>query len=303
MKYIYYPLLLFTLSSCFKEKKVIYPSQIQNETYNSISSIINKDFLLDSAVMYFEKQATGLKYYYTHFDSIQKKSVLDPFYGAVIPFDSILQNKTSWKFLPGFKFQLNDGITYNYEPYRNINRIYGLENGSARPIEILHSEKNALVVRVFESFVTMNKEDYRFYNVLHFKEKGDSTKSTVFPSEFNASYNGTLPLPTLPSNELIGSRWVIYKVVKNFNTFNCSDTLTFKSRTDYTLNNGAVRNYTLQYITGTGMYSFSIYYCYTLGGSYSGQILPTFIKDGQINGLTMKNLYNDEKIIVWMKQI
>jgi hypothetical protein len=122
-------------------------------------------------------------------------------------------------------------------------------------------------------------------------------------SEFNASYNGTLPLPTLPSNDLTGTRWVIYKVIKNLNTVNCSDTLSFKSRTYYTLNNGAIRNYNLQYISGTGMYSFTIYYCYTLGGNYSGQILSTFIQDGQINALTMKNLYTNEKIIVWMKKI
>lgn len=301
-------ILLFLLPllviSCFKEKKVVYPAQVQNTIYTSIESTIGKEYILDSAVFYMESQRNGSKIYYNHFDTIQKKSVLDPFYGAVIPFDSLVQNQTKWKFLPNYKFQLNDSLIYNYQQINNVFRIYGLENGSARPIEFLHALENTLVVKVFESYTTINNEDYRFYSVLHFQELGNSSKSTVYASEFNAANLGTLPLSTsIQSNDLTGTRWVIYKYVKNLSTITCSDTINFKTKTYYTYNNNAVRNYNLQYISGTGMYSLNLYDCYTLGGSYSGQLLSTFIKDGQINALTMKNLYNSDKVIVWLKKI
>jgi len=305
MKNIFILILLSQfIISCNKEKKVVYPAQVQTSTYSSVVSTIGKEYVLDSAVIYFENQSNGAKIYYNHFDTIQKKSVLDPFYGAVIPFDSLLQGMTKWKFLPNYKFQLNDSLVYNFEQINNVFRVYGLENGSARPIEFLHALENTLVVKVFESYTTINNVDYRFYNVLHFKEKGNPIKSQVYASEFGASFNGTLPLPTtIQSNDLTGTRWVIYKYVKNLSTITCSDTLNFKTKTYYTYNNNAVRNYNLQYISGTGMFSLNLYDCYTLGGSYSGQLLSTFIKDGQINALTMKNLYNSDKVIVWLKKI
>lgn len=295
-------LMLVLLTSCTKEKE-IYPEVIQKQNSISFTNLIGKEYLLDSGVVYFENQATGSKKYYTHFDTYQLKSVLDPFYGAVIPFDSLIRNKTKWKFLPGYQFQLNDSLVYKYQPYMNINRVYGLENGSSRPIEILHLDENSLVVKVFESFVTMNQVDYRFYSVLQFRQMGTNTKKMLYQSEYNAPFSGTLPLPKQVLNDLTGTRWVIYKYVKKLSTITCSDTLFFKTKKDYTLNNSAVRPYSLQYILGTGMYSFSLYYCYTLGGSYVGQILPSFIQDGQINALTMNNLYTTDQVTVWMKKI
>lgn len=296
--------LLTIMTSCFKEKKVTYPPQIQSTTYTALESVIGKEYLLDSAVIYFENQSTGAKIYYNHFDSIQKKSVLDPLYGAVIPFDSIHVDKTKWKFLPNKQFQLNDTLIYKYENFNNAFRVYGLENGSARPIELLHALDNTLVVKVLVSFTTINNIDYRFYNILHFKEIGNPNSSYVYASEFGSSFNGTLPLPTsVQSNDLTGTRWVIYKYVKNLSTITCNDTLYFKTKTYYTYNNNAVRKYNLQYISGTGMYSLNIYDCYTLGGSYSGQVLSTFIQDGQINALTINNIYNSDKVIVWIKKI
>ena len=295
-------LAVISLFSC-KKQKIPYPEKVQETTSLSMDKVYGHEYILESGIIYFENYSNGSLTYYNHFDSLKLTSVLDPFYGAVIPFDSLKKNSTKWRFDSGV-FTLNDSLHYQLEESMIGIKVFGLENGSARPIQLLRSTSNSLDVKLFESQTTINNVDYRFYSQLHFRKVGSTSNDATYPINFGATYNGIVQVsPTIPSSNLVGTSWVVTKYVTNLSTINLSDTLHFKTKSTYTLNGNAVRNYTLQYITSTGLYSLTLYDCYTFGGSYSGLVLHQFISDGQVNSLSMKNLYNQQTILVWMKKI
>ncbi len=290
------------LISC-KKQKIPFPDKIQETNSVSMDNVYGNEYILESGVIYFENYSNGNTTYYSHFDSLKLTSVLDPFYGAVVPFDSLKKNGTKWRFDSGV-FTLNDTLHYQLEETLLGVKVFGLENGSARPIQLLRSTSNSLDVQVFESKTTIKNVDYRFYSHLHFRKVGSTTSDAAYPLNFGAAYNGVVPIsPTIPSNNLIGTRWVVTKYVTNLSTFSPNDTLFFKTNTTYYVNSNAFRNYSLQYITSSGMYSLTLYDWSTVGGSYAGQVVHQFIADGQVNSLSMKNLYNQQTILVWMKKI
>ena len=295
-------LAVISLFSC-KKQKIPYPEKVQETTSLSMDNVYGNEYILESGVIYFENNSTGGITYYNHFDSLKLNSVLDPFYGAVIPFDSLKKNSTKWRFDSGV-FTLNDTLHYQLEESMLGIKVFGLENGSARPIQLLRSTANSLDLQVFESQTTINNVDYRFYSQLHFRKVGSTANDNSYPIIFGATFNGVVPFsPTTPSSNLVGTRWVVTKYVTNLSTINTNDTLFFKTKSTYYVNSNSYRNYSLQYITSTGMYSLTLYDWSTVGGSYAGQLVNQFITDGQVNSLSMKNLYNQQTLLVWIKKI
>jgi len=117
---------------------------------------------------------------------------------------------------------------------------------------------------------------------------------------------GTLP-PNggQPVNDLIGTRWVLTKVVSAFATEFPNDTIDFVDGTHYTLNNGAVRNYQLSIITSSTNKDISLYYFALFGGShYSGQVGQYFVGDGEINNVEFEDIQNPSSTIrAWLIKI
>jgi hypothetical protein len=108
-----------------------------------------------------------------------------------------------------------------------------------------------------------------------------------------------------PNNILVGTTWVITKVVSGLSTNSPNDTLRFISDNRYTLNQNAQRLYTYSQITGSTNKSITLYYFYPFGGSnYSSQISPYAVQDGELNNIEFTDLQNNTKIIkVWLKKI
>lgn len=99
-------------------------------------------------------------------------------------------------------------------------------------------------------------------------------------------------------NELVGTTWVLTKYVTSFATTYPNDTLRFTSNTQYTINNGAVRNYQLTTSVASTNKTLSLYYFYPFGGShYSAEVGATFVADGQINNAEFTNIQNTTDLL------
>jgi len=122
-------------------------------------------------------------------------------------------------------------------------------------------------------------------------------KEQITPGNYKA---GTLPVDdtttwqwqygnggTLPNwggnqgNDLVGTKWVLTKVMSGFATTYPNDTIAFVSNTNYTCNNNAVRPYQITAGVASTNKTLSLYYFYPFGGShYSGEVGQFFVSDG-----------------------
>jgi len=117
---------------------------------------------------------------------------------------------------------------------------------------------------------------------------------------------GTLPGGgTQTQNTLIGTKWVLVKVVSAFSTTYPNDTITFVSNNRYVLNQNAQRPYSISTITGSTNKSLTLYYFFPFGGShYSGQVGYYFVEDGVISNIEFTDLQNStSKIRAWFIKI
>jgi hypothetical protein len=293
-----------TVIGCQK-KKIIYPPTVQKSKPSLSFNIFNTEYVLKRAYIYFENQRTGEVSYYDHFSPTKNISVLDPFTGGIVSMDTLIQDSTSWIITPYNKFILNKAKSYDYRFFTQTFSVYGLENGSARPIELIESSNEYLLIKMGESYVDIDNEPFKFYSVLSLKNKnytGEFTENIIY---FNAKYNGVIEQDTTDKSlSLKNQDWLVHKVMINYNTMIVNDTLHFKDNMYYTLNSSLFKGrYSLQYVLGTGLYSLTLYDYALLGGNYSGKILPNFIKDGMASNIEMQNLYDKRKIYLWIKKI
>jgi len=118
---------------------------------------------------------------------------------------------------------------------------------------------------------------------------------------------GTLPNwgTTPTSNELVGTTWVLTKVVTAFSTSYPNDTIRFVSNNNYTLNNGAVRPYQLTAGVASTNKTLSLYYFQPFGGShYSAQVGFYFVSDAAISQAEFHNIQNTTNtVIAWLTKI
>lgn len=143
---------------------------------------------------------------------------------------------------------------------------------------------------------------------------GNYTVGTVVigePNNWQADYQdgGVLPTwgtgPIGTNNELVGTTWVLTKVVSGFSTTYPNDTIRFVSNTNYTLNNGAVRTYTLSSSVGTTNKTLTLNFFQPFGGShYSGQVGFYFVSDGSIVNAEFHNIQNTTSTLrAWFTKI
>lgn len=106
-------------------------------------------------------------------------------------------------------------------------------------------------------------------------------------------------------NPVIGTKWVLTKMVSAFATEYPNDTITFVDNDDYTYNTSAVRPYSLAIIPSSTNYELTFYYFAPFGGShYSGQVGQFFVNDGEINNVEFANLQDESATIrAWFVKI
>lgn len=109
------------------------------------------------------------------------------------------------------------------------------------------------------------------------------------------------------TNDLVGTKWEIYRIIQGYANSYVSDTLEFITDNKYTINGVGhdFRTYNYSGITGSTNYQLNINLLSTLGGSnYSGQVGLLFIEDGFIAGNEFHDLLNASLVYrVWMKKL
>jgi len=275
--------IMIGFTSCKKEP--LEPAKPQNTVNNpaNVNPVGTNWELYSGRVFVANMVISSDVSYYDHFSSTKITSNLDIFTTSVLPIDNITQGITTWKFTSSNTFVLDGTTVYNYNVNTNgIFNVYGLENGSARNIEVLNSTADYMNVKIYESTGSVGTNDYNFYSVLTFVRAGFTGTPTLSTVPSGYAYNGVVGLPT-SAVTLVGTKWVITKyqnaVGGTLFTFP-NDTLDFISTTQYTINSSTPRNYNITNVIGSSMKSLSLYSLTTLGGDWSGQVQGTFMTDG-----------------------
>ena len=288
--------------SCKKDKPAM-PANVQGTTFVPMENPTGITYQVYDAILYLRDTQTDELKYFSHFGPGQVISSLDPYYGPAVRFDTIIQNATTWLFTSNGYFVLNGQSTYPYSHFNDTYSVYGMENGSARPINVLRCTGDYMNVSVHYSFVTLNNRDYEFYTVISLKRIGYTGATVAEEIKFGSTYAGVINSNMSTQSNLSGTSWVVTKYISQLTTATPNDTINFVSSNQYRINGGSLNNYTLTYITGTGMNSLTLYGCSTLGGSYAGQILSSFNADGFVNDARFYNLFNNQLTRVWLEKI
>jgi hypothetical protein len=299
------PLILFvSITISCKKQEIPQPQTIQNTTSVPFDDARGITFVIYDATLYMKNSTTGQLVHYDHFGAGNVISSLDPFGGPHVSLDTIIQNVTTWQFNQNGYFILNGTKSYPYNLFNNTQSVYGLENGSARPITILRSTTDYMNVSIYKSYITINNIDYEFYTVITLKRQGYNGSTIQESVAYGSVYNGIINSNISSPQNLAGTSWVISKYISQLSTVITNDTLNFITSTAYTINNGANRTYQLSNITGSTMKSLTLNGCTTLGGDYSGQVIGSFQTDGYINNAYFTNMFNSNQTVrVWMYKL
>lgn len=294
-----------TFISCQKEERVVPDNpQTTVEKPKDISPI-GYDWELYSGRVFITNLDNQSTFYYDHFGPNKNVSNLDIFSPSTLPFDIVNKGLTKWKFTSSNLFILDGGSTYTFSlNTNNIFRVYGMENGSSRIIEILNCTADYMNVKVLESSGSDGNFNYSFYTILTFTKVGSTITPVATNVPYGYTYNGVLGNSTTTTTTLVNTKWVVNKFIQNFVSTFPSDTLEFISNTQYTINRSTARNYNVSSIVGSTMKSLSLYSFTTLGGDWSGQVQGTFINDWVINNASFTNIMNTSpETRVWLTRI
>jgi hypothetical protein len=277
--------LILTATSCRKDP----PTPEGN--YNPIGIT----WELHSARVFVDNLDQNQKIYYDHFGPNRTSSNLDIFSPSQNQFDMISAGQTTWKFASASSDFILDGYStyqYNYLNTGSVFNVFGLENGSARPVEMLYCTPNELHVKVFTSYGNDGQYNYNFYSVLSFVRAGNTKPPVILDVPPNYSYGGILYSQIgVETSKLTGTTWVVTKYIQNLQTIYTNDTLDFVTDNTYTINGSQERTYLLSEQVISNMRTLSLYQFTTLGGDWEGRIQPTFLQDGEINNADFNDLF------------
>jgi hypothetical protein len=105
------------------------------------------------------------------------------------------------------------------------------------------------------------------------------------------------------NKKLVDTKWVITRYdTQNNTTVTPKDTLHFVDTDEYTVNGGTERRYTLGVVMYENKHTLTFYDCTTLGGTYTGRVLSTFVDDGEISNSEFVELYGSDSLRVWIEK-
>lgn len=297
---IFFLTLIFLNFSCKKET-IEKPDNniVVNDT---IYDFMDIDWILVSGRLYMQNLDNGSKSVYDHFGGSQNQSSLDPINGSAVPFDDVTKDVTTWRFTSS-NFVLNGSNFYGFTQTNNTISVIGLENGSSRPITITHINNTSMTVKVNEDYVSNNGVNYKIFSTLTFVKEGE-TCNNCEPNTISGYVYGGIISNNTSQNSIVGTKWVVTKYYDGFSNNYPNDTLYFSSNTQYTINGGTYKNYTLSNNIGNNMSNLTLYGFYTIGGDYSGMVPNTFVSDGQINSAMFTDVFNtNNDKLIWMTRI
>ena len=300
--FIFIVICLIILNSCFKEE-LPQPSN-DNTTSLEPGVVEGVNWVLADARVYVLNLQKNSHNVYDYFDASIQTANTHITGGTINLIDSIRQNYTSWKFQNNI-FTLNNSTSYAYEYSFGFYKVYGLEDGSARPIEVKTVTKDLLVVNFHNAYGSINGENYNYYTELTFIPQGSSCSNCKLSVPYGWVYSGVWNANNSNPTTLEGTRWIVkrYNNGLSGNVYP-NDTLDFISQNQYTINSGTSRNYSLSNVVGNNMKSLSLYSFTTLGGDYGGQVQATFIDDWAINNSKFQDLFNvNNTVTLWMIRV
>jgi hypothetical protein len=159
-------------------------------------------------------------------------------------------------------------------------------------------KKLILIFGLFLSITSCKKYEGSYQQI------PDPVDTTAWQDDYTSG--GVLPGGgTQTPNTIVGTQWVLVKVVSAFSTNYPNDTITFISSNRYVLNQNAQRPYTLSMITGSTNKSLTLDFFYPFGGSnYSGQIGQYAVEDGMMSNIEFVDLQNNTATIrAWFVKI
>lgn len=301
IKNLFFITIVLLTFSCKKEEiKPINNNVVTNDT---IYEFMDIDWVLSSGRLYVQNLDNGDKDLYDHFSNTQIQSNLDPFNGSSISFDGITKDVTTWRFTAS-NFILDGSNFYEFTHSGNTISVIGLENGSARPITIIDLNNTSMTVKVNECYVSDNGVNYKIFSTLTFVKQGQVCNSCEPNAISGYTYSGVFSNNSTTQNSIVGTKWVVTKFYDGFSNNYPNDTLYFSSNTQYTINGGNYKNYTLSNNIGNNMSTLTLYGFYTIGGDYSGMVPNSFVSDGQINSVSFTDIFNtNNDKLIWMTRI
>lgn len=166
--------------------------------------------------------------------------------------------------------------------------------------------KTNILIKSFLSILTVilllsscKKEEFVPY-------KNEETPVDTAKWQTTYTNGGTLPGGTTSQqNPLVGTKWVLTKLVTSFATEYPNDTIYFYDNTHYFLNQNAYRSYTLSMIPSSTNYELTLKYFMPFGGShYSANVGYYFVSDGEINNAEFTNIQNTTSTVrAWFVKI
>jgi len=302
MKKIFIILLsVLTIVSCKKEEPLRPDNNVVAPTPTNYS-ILGINWVLTEGRFYVENMDNGDLTYYDHFSSTQNQSTLDPVNGADVPFDTIIQDITTWNF-GNSNFTLNGGNSYGYTSSGNNISVIGLENGSSRPMIVLELTDTKLTVKIHEGFGSIGGENLSYFSTLTFLKQGETCTNCQPNALYGYMYGGVIT-NTVSVSDIIGTKWVVTKFYDGFANNYPNDTLDFINGISYTINSGTPYNYTVNSIFGNNMSELTLYNFYTIGGDFSGTVPNSFVTNGEINSALFTDIFNtNNDKLVWMVRI
>jgi hypothetical protein len=299
-KIIFFLTTILLFSSCKKEEPLRPNNTVVSNS--EVYEFIDIDWVLSDSRFYMENLDNGDKNFYDHFGSSQFQSTLDPISGADIPFDSISQGVTTWRFTSN-NFILNSVKYYEFTHTENTVVAVGMENGSSRPMTIIDIDDVSITFKVHEAYGSLDGINYAYYSTLTFVRAGETCSSCQPNSDYGYVYQGVIN-DNVSINGIIGTKWVVTKYYDGFSDTYPNDTLDFYSGTQYRINSGTPTNYTLYSVFGSNMSELTLYGFYTIGGDYSGMVPDNFVTNGQINSVSFTDIFNtNNNKLVWMVRI
>lgn len=291
------------LFSCKKEEVVEPTITITRNT--DTTEVFGKTWELVDAKIYTQNsENSGDNKYYDHFGFNRTTSNLDPFTPTGLEIDVITLGTTTWEF-NNSGFILNDyGNPYGYND--NGGDVYKvIVGGTARIFTTVSKKDGVVVFKCLDSSVSIDNQNHSFFSYLTFVEKGTPTEWNEPDAPSGYSYGGVLNTTTTPAYTLNGTKWVVTRYNNGLSgSVYPNDTLNFISDTDYTINGGVNKKYSLSSVIGNNNKSLSLWSFTTLGGNYSGQMISSFIDDGVINNSQFVDMFDvNNTVTVWMEKL
>ena len=310
-------ILLFVLFSCETDNSTDVVVSDEPEVSASMEGV---GWVLSHGYLYSEVLDFELNVVNEHFGGNTYQSTTDLSFTSYIDMDYITLNNTKWYFNESF-FILNDGEPKRHEKFDNGltegYRIVGLGGGTSRVVEVMSVTDENLVVRFNEGFTSIDVNDpnsgvegvnVEYWSILTFTKEGSICDNCWDEPLFGYDYAGVFlnnGIIGVNDGPLVGTKWRVDRYSSfGGGTFYPDDIIEFTSNEFYLTNGGTARRYTLSNVPGNNNKSLSLYGFTTLGGDYTGEVISTFVEDGEINNASFYDMFDvNKRVSLWMTRI